>query len=177
MPGGPPFALITGCSSGIGQQLATVFAEKGITVLATARRAESLEELTSKHKNIEALSLELDDMSSIDKLKDTVVRRTGGRVDYLINNAATHYAATAMDLDVQEVAKLFAINVFAVMKLCQLFIPLLQEAPHGRIVQIGSVSRAVPVVWQAAYNASKAALSQYTKTLRLVSASHVPPSY
>ncbi|UKZ74762.1 hypothetical protein TrVFT333_002432 [Trichoderma virens FT-333] len=167
MANGPPFALVTGCSSGIGEQLAIAFAAKGITVLATARRVESLQDITSKYANIEAFALELGSMASIDKLKAEIDNRTGGRLDYLVNNAGTHYAATALDLDVEEAAKLFAVNVFAVMKLCQLFIPLLCEAPHGRIVQIGSVTRAVPVVWQAAYNASKAALSQYTKTLRL----------
>ncbi len=169
MPGGPPFALITGCSSGIGKQLAIAFAEKGVTVLATARQVESLLDLTSEYENIEAFALELGSLASIDALRDVIVKRTGGRIDYLVNNAGTHYAATAMDLDVEEATKLFAVNVFAVMRLCQLFVPLLRQAPHGRIVQIGSVTRAVPVVWQSAYNASKAALSQYTKTLRLVS--------
>ena len=169
MPSEPPFALITGCSSGIGKQLAVAFAEKGVTVLATARQAESLLDLTSEYENIEAFALELGSLASIDTLRDLIVKRTGGRIDYLVNNAGTHYAATAMDLDVEEATKLFAVNVFAVMRLCQLFVPLLREAPYGRIVQIGSVTRAVPVVWQSAYNASKAALSQYTKTLRLVS--------
>ena len=169
MPGGPPFALITGCSSGIGKQLAIAFAEKGVTVLATARQVESLLDLASEYENIEAFALELGSLASIDALRDVIVKRTGGRIDYLVNNAGTHYAATAMDLDVEEATKLFAVNVFAVMRLCQLFVPLLREAPYGRIVQIGSVTRAVPVVWQSAYNASKAALSQYTKTLRLVS--------
>lgn len=169
MTGEAPFALITGCSSGIGKQLAIAFAERGVTVLATARRAESLEDLTSEYENIEALSLELSNLDSFDKLRDVVVKRTGGRLDFLVNNAGTHYAAMALDLDVAEVAELFTVNVFAVMRLCQLFVPLLREAPRGRIVQIGSVTRVVPVVWQAGYNASKAALSQYTKTLRLVS--------
>ncbi|KFZ03758.1 hypothetical protein V502_10687 [Pseudogymnoascus sp. VKM F-4520 (FW-2644)] len=162
-----PIALITGCSSGIGQQLALAFAARGVTVLATARRVESLEFLTSQYDNIEAFPLELGNLESIDRLKDAVAKRTGGRLDYLVNNAGTHYAATAMDLAVEEVTKLFEVNVFSVMKLCQIFVPLLRCSPHGRIVQIGSVTRAVPVVWQCAYNASKAALSQYSKTLRL----------
>lgn len=73
-----------------------------------------------------------------------------------------------MDLQIEQVIDLFQVNVFAVMRLCQLFIPLLRHSPCGRIVQIGSVTRSLPVVWQGAYNASKAALSQYSKTLRLV---------
>ncbi|KAK5988569.1 Short-chain dehydrogenase srdE [Cladobotryum mycophilum] len=162
-----PFALITGCSSGIGKNLALEFASRGVTVLATARRVESLKELTSTHDNIEALPLELDDMASIERLHEAVEKRTGGRLDYLVNNAGTHYAATGLDLEVAEAQKLFNVNLFAVMRLCQLFVPLLREAPRGKIVQIGSVTRNVPVVWQGVYNASKAALSQYSKTLRL----------
>jgi 1-acylglycerone phosphate reductase len=53
------------------------------------------------------------------------------------------------------------------MRMCAKFSKLL-IAGRGTIVQIGSVTRAVPVVWQSPYNATKAALSQYTKTLRLV---------
>ncbi|PCG98729.1 Glucose/ribitol dehydrogenase [Penicillium occitanis (nom. inval.)] len=161
------FALITGCSSGIGKELAIAFANSGITVLATARRTESLHELTSKYDKIEAFALELNDLASIDKLKDAVYKRTGGRLDYLVNNAGTHYASTAVDLQIEEVAKLFEVNLFAVMRLCQVFIPLLRRSGRGRIVQIGSVTRDIPVVWQGPYNASKAALSQYSKTLRL----------
>jgi NADP-dependent 3-hydroxy acid dehydrogenase YdfG len=165
----PPVALVTGCNSGIGKEIAVSFASNGVTVLATARKVESLQELVDSHTNIEALPLSLDSSESINQLGEEVARRTGGRLDYVVNNAGSHYAATALDLDVEEVAKLFQVNVFAVMRLCQMFVPLLRNAPHGKIVQIGSVTRSVPVVWQPAYNASKAALSQYTKTLRLVS--------
>lgn len=162
------FALVTGCSSGIGKELAVAFAEKGVTVLATARRTESLKELTSQHQNIEAFALDLDDLTTIDSLKEAVTKRTDGRLDFLVNNAGTHYATPLLDLDINEVSKLFQVNVFAVMRLCQVFVPLLRQSPRPRIVQIGSVTRSVPVVWQGAYNASKAALSQYSKTLRLV---------
>ena len=167
------FALITGCRSGIGKQLAIAFAARGITVLATARRVEQLEDLTRRHKNIEAFCLELSDPKSIEKLKDAISRRTNGRLDFLVDNAGVHCAATAMDLDLKDVVELSQVNVFAVMRLCQLFVPLLRHSSPGRIVQIGSVTRDVPVVWQCAYNASKAALSQYTKALRLVSSRSV----
>lgn len=163
----PPTALITGCRSGIGKHLALAFAAHGITVLATARQASHLSALCAQNENIHPLPLDLDDPKSIDLLAKEVEALTGGHLDYLVNNAGLHYAATAMDLDIQEVAKVFGVNVFSVMRLCQVFMPLLRNA-RGTIVQIGSVTRDVPVVWQGAYNASKAALSQYTRTLRLV---------
>ncbi|KAF5643380.1 1-acyldihydroxyacetone-phosphate reductase [Fusarium tjaetaba] len=163
----PPFALVTGCNSGIGEQLAITLAKNNYTVLATARRVESLDNLTRQHANIIALPLELGDSTSIERLRDSVIKYTKGRLDILINNAGMHYAAPATDIDVNQVTKLFSVNVVAVMHMCQLFIPLLQKAPRPRIVQIGSVTRDVPVVCQSVYNASKAALSQYTKTLRV----------
>ncbi|EHA20936.1 dehydrogenase [Aspergillus niger ATCC 1015] len=163
------FALITGCSSGIGKELAVAFANRGVTVLGTARRTQSLDELTSKYSNIKALALDLSDPEIITKLKDSVLDYTDGYLDYLVNNAGTHYAGTAMDLEMDEVVAIFQVNVFAVMRLCQIFLPLLRQSPRGRIVQIESVTWNIPVVWQGAYNASKAALSQYSRTLRLVS--------
>lgn len=165
----PPFALITGCNSGIGEQLAITLAQNGFTVFATARQVQSLEHLTKQHKNIIALPLELGNIASLEMLKHSIDKQTESRLDILVNNAGMHYAAPATDIDIDEVTKLFAVNVVAVMRMCQLFIPLLQNSPRGRIVQIGSVTRSVPVVCQSVYNASKAALSQYTKTLRLVS--------
>jgi 1-acylglycerone phosphate reductase len=165
----PRAVLITGCSSGIGEQLALLFAARGFSVFATARRSDSLKHLTEKYDNITLLSLDLGDTESLEALRDAIAERTGGRLDILVNNAGTHYAATALDLDIQEAKDLFNINVFAVMRLCQLFIPLLRRSSRAQIVQIGSVTRQIPVVWQCVYNASKAALSQYTKTLRVVS--------
>ncbi|KAI8281956.1 3-(3-hydroxy-phenyl)propionate/3-hydroxycinnamic acid hydroxylase [Colletotrichum sp. SAR 10_98] len=166
-PNPRPVVLITGCSSGIGESLALAFAARNFTVVATARQTSSLAHLTKRHENITPLPLELGNLASLDSFRDAVLARTSGRLDVLVNNAGTHYAATALELDVAEAEKVFAVNVLAVMKLCQLFLPYLCEAPRGRIVQIGSVTRDVPVAWQCVYNASKAALSQYTKTLRL----------
>lgn len=170
-PTRPDVAVITGCSSGIGESLALAFAARGLTVIATARRVESLAHLTKKHDNIIALPLELGDLSNLEGFRDAVAEKTGGQVDILVNNAGVHFGATALDMDIAEAEKLFTVNVFAVMRLCQLFFPLLRKSARGRIVQLGSISRDVPSTWQCAYNASKAALSQYTNTLRLVSLS------
>jgi 1-acylglycerone phosphate reductase len=164
-----PVALVTGCNSGIGKQIAIALASKDVTVLATARNVDSLKELVEQYPNIQPLPLSLNSNDSISALGRMVMDLTGGRLDILVNNAGTHYAATALDMDVEEAVKLFQVNAFAVMRLCKMFVPMLQKSPHGKIVQIGSVTRNVPVVWQSVYNASKAALSQYSKTLRLVS--------
>ncbi|KAL9051924.1 MAG: hypothetical protein Q9162_005708 [Coniocarpon cinnabarinum] len=76
------------------------------------------------------------------------------------------YTVPGLDVDLDEVRRTFEVNVFAVMAMCQAFAPLLIEA-QGTIVQIGSVSATMPHVFGSAYNASKAALHQYSNTLRV----------
>ena len=60
----------------------------------------------------------------------------------------------------------FATNFFAVVRLCQTFMPLLRRS-QGTIVQIGSVAGCIPYVWGSVYNASKAALHSYSAALRI----------
>lgn len=158
--------LITGCSSGIGNALAREFASKGLRVFATARQAESIANLRSY--GIEPLSLEVHKQESIEALKAEVISLTGGRLDYLVNNAGRNYTVPGLEIELDDLRLTFEVNVFAVMRMCQAFAPLLIAA-KGRIVQIGSVAAVVPYVFGSAYNATKAALHQYSNTLRVVS--------
>ncbi|KAE9968686.1 hypothetical protein BLS_005130 [Venturia inaequalis] len=157
--------LITGCSpGGIGHSMAIEFQSKGLQVLATARTKEKISDL--KSKGITTLALDVDSLESIAQLKKDVERITSGKLDYLVNNAGRNYTVPALDLELSEVEQTFRTNVFAVMMMCKAFAPLLIEA-QGTIVQIGSVAGVMPYVFGSAYNASKAALHQYTNTLRL----------
>lgn len=163
-----PSVLVTGCSEGgIGHHLALQFAARGCRVFATARNASTLTALAG-HPNIEPVSLEVHVPASILALKLEIEARTGGTLDYLVNNAGAQYMTTALDADVDKIEYLYQVNLFSVMRLVQAFAPLLMQA-RGKIVMIGSVTRDVPVFWQGPYNASKAALSQWSSTLRLVS--------
>ncbi|KAL8722506.1 MAG: hypothetical protein Q9225_001022 [Loekoesia sp. 1 TL-2023] len=160
--------LITGCSpQGIGNALARQFHARGLRVLATARTAQTIQDLADL--GIETLSLEVDQERSIDVCKDEVMKRTGGGLDYLVNNAGRSgldYAAPAIEADLSEVELVFATNFFAVIRLCQAFIPLLRHS-RGTIVQIGSVAGCFPYAWGSTYNASKAALHSFSSALRI----------
>ncbi|OCL14686.1 NAD(P)-binding protein [Glonium stellatum] len=157
--------LITGCSpGGIGHALAREFSSKGLRVLATARKAETISDLIPQ--GIETLSLEVDKPESVRTVKKQVEELTGGQLDILVNNAGRNYTVPALDVDFDEVRATFEVNVFAVMRMCQEFAPLLIEA-RGTIVQIGSLAGIMPYVFGSTYNASKAALHAYTNTLRV----------
>lgn len=157
--------LITGCTpGGIGHSLAREFNAKGLRVFATAREAASISDL--EHQGIETLSLEVTSSESINALKDEITSRTGGTLDYLVNNAGRNYTVPALDVEMDEIRQTFEANLFGVMAMCQSFAPLLIEA-KGTIVQIGSLAGIMPYVFGSVYNASKAALHSYSDTLRV----------
>ncbi|KAL8988325.1 MAG: hypothetical protein Q9169_008574 [Polycauliona sp. 2 TL-2023] len=136
-----------------------VFQAKGLRVFATVRNREAVRDLADA--GIETLELEVTSEKSINACKEVVAERTGGRLDYLVNNAGR-----TTEVELSEIQALFDTNLFAVMRLCQAFIPLLRQC-HGTIVQIGSVAGIIPYAWSSVYNASKAALHSYSDTLRL----------
>jgi len=145
--------------------LALNFHSRGFRVFATARNPDSISSLAAL--GITTLALEVHKVESVKALRDQVLSLTGGRLDYLVNNAGTNYTVPALDIDNEEVHDLFEANVFGVMRMCQTFIPLLIEA-KGTIVQIGSLTGHMPYIFSSGYNASKAALHAYTNTLRNV---------
>lgn len=157
--------LITGCSpGGIGHALALEFKRKDFRVFATARKAETISNLAEQ--GIETLSLEVTNDESIVTLKAEIESRTNSSLDILVNNAGRNYTVPALDVEMDEIRDTFEANVFAVMRMCQVFAPLLIRA-KGTIVQIGSLAGIMPYVFGSPYNASKAALHSYSDTLRV----------
>ncbi|KAL3441915.1 hypothetical protein BJX65DRAFT_241986 [Aspergillus insuetus] len=158
--------LITGCSpGGIGNALAREFHKHGLRVFATARDAESIDDLAAL--GVETLSLTVDDEKSVQLCLAEVEERLGGKgLDYLVNNAGRNYTVPALEVDLAEVRAIFETNFVAIVNICKAFIPLLIKA-KGTIVQIGSVAGIIPYVFGSIYNASKAALHSYSDTLRV----------
>ncbi|RAK75551.1 SDR family oxidoreductase [Aspergillus fijiensis CBS 313.89] len=158
--------LITGCSpGGIGNSLAREFHRNGLRVFATARSADTLQDLASI--GIETLSLEVDDQESVQSCFSDINARLGGKgLNYLVNNAGRNYTVPAMEAELSEVRATFETNLFSVIYICQVFLPLLIRA-KGTIVQVGSVAGIIPYVFGSVYNASKAALHSFSDTLRV----------
>ncbi|KAH2185613.1 hypothetical protein KXV88_001931 [Aspergillus fumigatus] len=159
-------AFLQYCSPrGIGYSLCCAFKAKGLRVFATARRLEDLAGL--KAKGIETLALTVDDAQSVLQCYAEIERRVGSRgLDYLVNNAGRNYTVPAMEVDLQGARQILETNFFAVILMCQTFLPLLLRA-KGTIVQIGSVSGVMPYVFGSVYNASKAALHSLSDAMRI----------
>ncbi|KUJ16581.1 NAD(P)-binding protein [Mollisia scopiformis] len=157
--------LITGSSEGgIGDALAKEFHKKGLRVFATARNLTKVQHL--KNMGLEVLKLDVVDDASIKEAVEEVKTRTGGKLDFLVNNSGRGYSLPLLDTTREGARDLFDLNVFALIAVTQAFAPLL-IASKGTIINIGSIAGVSPMPWQGYYNATKAAVAALSNNLRI----------
>ncbi|KAF2490218.1 NAD(P)-binding protein [Lophium mytilinum] len=158
--------LITGCSTGgIGWALAKNFHDRNFHVFATARDVSTAADL-SQLPNIEILELDVTLPETIAKCRDTVAKRTGGRLDVLINNAGVEVLSPLLDVDVAEAKALYDVNVWGPLTVVQAFAPLLIEA-KGIVANQSSIDAVLSMVWTGVFASSKAAEARMSEILRL----------
>lgn len=159
------FALVTGCGKGsIGEALVTEYTRRGIHAIATVLPQEASGHLSEA--GITFFPLDVTVEKSIEELKASVEKLTGGRLDILINCAGIAYTMTAIDTDIAEVQRMFDINVFGPMRMVHHFHEMLIRA-EGTILNIGSIGGIIPYLYGSSYNATKAALQHWSSTLRV----------
>jgi len=154
--------LITGCSTGIGRDLAQRLSQAGYSVVASARHVETMEGLDV------ALKLELDvtQPESINTAVACVIERFG-RLDALVNNAGYALRGAVEETPVEQVQKMFDVNLFGVMRLIQAVAPHMRQQKAGRIINISSVVGKLVTPVNGTYAASKFALEAISDALRL----------
>ncbi|KAG9235669.1 hypothetical protein BJ875DRAFT_503863 [Amylocarpus encephaloides] len=163
--------LITGCSdSGAGHALALEFHRQGLRVFAPARSIKSPS--TLEEKGIETLALDVTLEDGISSVKKEIASRTGGTLDMLFNNAGSMFEIPAIEADPQATKSMFEANVFGLFNMVTAFTPLLLASSSNpqlppTIVNTSSIVSRVPFSHAAQYNASKAAVSSYSDTLRI----------
>ncbi|KAJ4354049.1 NADPH-dependent 1-acyl dihydroxyacetone phosphate reductase [Didymosphaeria variabile] len=158
--------LITGSSAGgIGHALALAFQKHGATVFATARSISKMQDLASL-PNVHLLALDVTSPASIAAAAKEVEAKTGGKLDVLINNAGVQYVMPALDVDIEKARDVFEANYWGPLRMIQAFKQMLVKA-KGTIVNVGSAAGIFYVPFQSQYNASKAAINQYSETLRM----------
>jgi uncharacterized protein len=162
-----PIALVTGASSGLGREIVRQLVnERGMHVLATARRLDRLESLRNELPEgcVQILEGDLADPSFHDHL--WIWAEQNGPIDLLVNNAGLGNYAEFADQDFDAIRRIFELNLFALMDLTQRAIRSMKARGKGEILQISSTVGSVGMPYAAAYVASKHAVNGLVKTIR-----------
>lgn len=157
--------LMTGCSSGIGFDAAFALKKRGHQVIASCRKKADVQKLITL--GFEAVVLDVSDSSSIQHGFAEVLNKKNGRIDVLINNAGYGQAGALEDITREVLRKQFETNVFGLLELSNLVIPLMRQQGSGRIINLSSILGIISLPFRGAYNASKYAVEGLSDTLRL----------
>jgi NAD(P)-dependent dehydrogenase (short-subunit alcohol dehydrogenase family) len=154
-------ALVTGASRGLGRAFATALAEAGADVAMIARGSAV------------AIAADVTDRADVERMIAETAGQLGG-LDILVNNAGVCFHRPALDVPDSEWNQVFDVNVYGVWAASTAAARLMAPAGGGVIVNIGSISSIIVnrPQWQPAYNASKAAVHQLTRSLAAEWAPH-----
>jgi NAD(P)-dependent dehydrogenase (short-subunit alcohol dehydrogenase family) len=160
--------LVTGASSGIGAGLARAFAAAGATVGICARRADRLEEVLDDCRRTSpdsrSWTIDLGDLDAAAAFALQADDELGG-IDLLVNNAGVPKRRHALELTPDVVETVMAVNYFSPVRITLALLPRMIERGHGRILTISSVAARLGPPREAAYSATKAAISAFMESL------------
>jgi NAD(P)-dependent dehydrogenase (short-subunit alcohol dehydrogenase family) len=161
-------AVVIGGTTGIGHALSLGLANAGADVIASARRAEQVEQTASQieakgRKTLRRTS-DVQDRASLEALRDEVLKAFG-KVDILVNCAGITKRAPTIDFEEEDWNRIIDVNLTGTMRGCQVFGKPMLSRGYGRIVNIASLSTYVGLFEVAAYSASKAGVGGLTKVL------------
>src|SRR5699024_5391313 len=163
--------LITGASSGIGQQVAYEAARAGAHLVLCSRRISRLEQVKKECERLGALavtifSLDIGNLESIESL-ECFLEDKNMQVDILINNAGFGQDQPFLEMEIQQVIDLFKVNVLGLMFLTQRIALKMVDQKKGQVINIASLAGKVSTPNYAVYDATKAAVISFSNALRM----------
>jgi short-subunit dehydrogenase len=159
----PETALVTGASSGIGEQFARQLSARGHDLVLVARRAERLERLAVELPS-EAHVVTCDLATEAADLRARV-DALGTEVGLLVNNAGFGTHGPFLEQDAEREAQEIRVNCEAVVTLSHAFLPPMVERGRGGVIVVASTAGMQPIPYQAVYSASKAFALNFTDAL------------
>jgi NAD(P)-dependent dehydrogenase (short-subunit alcohol dehydrogenase family) len=150
--------LVTGCSTGIGRATATELAKRGHSVVATARKPETLADLDVADR----IALDVDSDASV-----ASALAAAGELDVLVNNAGFGIGGPVEKVPLGEVRRMFETNVFGAVRMMQAVLPAMRERGSGTVVNVTSVAGVAASPLSGFYSATKFALEAISEAARL----------
>lgn len=163
--------LITGASSGIGEEIAYASAQRGYQLVLWARRTKELERVAHKCREISGApvwiqTVDMSDSSQIEKAFVHILNKTG-TVDILINNAGFGHTEYFLKADLKKAENMFDVNVMGALYITQLAAIQMAEQESGHIFFLASMAGKISTPKSSIYSATKAAVIAFCNSLRL----------
>lgn len=157
-------ALVTGASSGIGEETARLLAGDGFTVYAVARRLEPMRKLAEL--GVRIFAMDVTDDAAVTAAVEKIIAETG-RIDVLVNNAGYGSYGSVEEVPLDEARRQFEVNVFGLARLIQLVLPQMRAQRSGRIINISSIGGKTYEPLGGWYHATKFAVEGLSDSLRI----------
>jgi NAD(P)-dependent dehydrogenase (short-subunit alcohol dehydrogenase family) len=157
--------LVTGCSTGIGREIARAALQAGHSVMVTARRTETVADFGDEFGDRAVIvALDVTDSEQIAAAVRAANDAFGG-IDVLVNNAGNGYLSAIEEGEDDRVRKLFDTNYFGVVDTIKAVLPAMRARQSGHIVNISSMTGLVANPPNAYYSSTKFALEALTEAL------------
>jgi NAD(P)-dependent dehydrogenase (short-subunit alcohol dehydrogenase family) len=164
-----PVALVTGAGSGLGLESALYLAARGFRVYGTAfspaEEQEIREQAARRNVTVTPLRMDVTQRADIDRTVDTILREAG-RIDAVVHFAGLGLRGFFEDLSMQEIRRLYDVNVFGIMELTQAVLPHMRAQRSGRIVITASAAGRMGEMSIAGYSSGKFAIVGLGECLR-----------
>src|SRR5579862_282357 len=161
-------ALVTGASRGIGKAIAETFAREGANVAICGRKQDTLDAVAREiGERAFPIACHVGRAEDLQRMTDTLHAKFG-RVDILVNNAATNVAqGPSLSIDDAQFDKMVEVNLKSAFRLIRLLAPGMCDRGSGSIINIASISGLRPQFEGLMYSATKAALIMMTQSYAL----------
>jgi NAD(P)-dependent dehydrogenase (short-subunit alcohol dehydrogenase family) len=166
-------ALVTGANRGLGFETARQLLAKGLSVVLAGRDLAALERARrnlAEQDQRRAVTVQIDvtSVESITAARQTLTAQVGS-VDVLVNNAAVLLGENddVLSIPADEYRRTFETNLFGVIEVCRVFVPVMARARYGRVVNVSSGAGQLATMssYAPAYSISKAAVNAFTRIL------------
>lgn len=158
-------ALVTGASSGIGEQIARTLADRGVDLTLVARRTDRLEALANTLRARVGVDVLTADLATDDGCAAVEHRLADHPVDLLVNNAGVGTVGTFHELPRDGESDEVRLNVVALLRLTHAALQSMVAAGHGAVLNIGSLAGDQPLRSSATYAATKSFVTTFTESI------------
>lgn len=163
------YALITGATSGIGYELALLFAKKGYNLIIVSRDLDEMQEKEVEFKDcgvdVKTIQADLFDPQSAFAVCEKA-EEMGVRIEILVNDAGQGLYGEFKDTDISRELDMVHLNISSLLILTKYFIKKMTANKSGKILNVASVASKAPGPWQSVYHGTKAFVLSFTEAIR-----------